>query len=300
MTHLNGVLVVDKPENISSAGAVGILKRMLKAKKIGHTGTLDPFATGVLVCCINKATRLAKFFLKSNKTYEAVLVLGASTDTQDRTGRIVATSNEPDVTPEMIQDAFNRFVGPIHQRPPVYSALKHKGVPLYKLARSGKTVQKPARAVSIHRLDLLHFHLPEVRFRVHCSAGTYIRTLCADIGDFLGCGGFLRDLRRIESGGFTIDEALSLDGIEAIAESGRIDECVISMKDALKTMPTYIAGDELAEKIKNGRVLHTEDVKLPQDHNGLLKIVDNRQLLLAVVECGIKSNHYAYCCVLTE
>ncbi len=185
-TDLDGILVIDKPANLSSARVVAAVKKALKAGKAGHAGTLDPFAEGVLICCINQATRLAGFLLHGTKKYIAELKLGQETDTQDLTGTVVATANTVDYSPQTIQSVFESFKGSIEQLPPVYSALKHKGVPLYKLARRGQPVQKPPRQVQIYDICVDDVDLPYVRFEVSCSAGTYIRTLGADIGQKAG------------------------------------------------------------------------------------------------------------------
>ena len=195
----SGILVVHKPEGISSAGVVSLVKRRLRADKVGHCGTLDPFASGVLVCCINQATRISRFFLHEDKSYEAVLRLGVETDTQDVTGKTVATAPVT-VTEEAIRSACSGMVGRMWQQPPAYSALKHEGVPLYRLARSGRPMQKPAREIVIHHLEVLAVDLPDVRFAVTCSGGTYVRTLAADLGRLLGCGAHLRRLVRTASG----------------------------------------------------------------------------------------------------
>ncbi|MBW1845643.1 MAG: tRNA pseudouridine(55) synthase TruB [Deltaproteobacteria bacterium] len=207
---INGLLVIDKHASITSARAVAIVKKLCGVRKVGHTGTLDPFATGVLICCMNKATKLATFLLRGNKKYFAVLHLGVETDTQDSTGTIISTSDRVEFSEEAIKDVFDKFIGTVEQFPPVYSALKHKGVPLHKLARSGKAVSKPPRRVHISSIEIKEIVLPLVQFEITCSAGTYVRTLCSDIGKHLGCGGHLKALRRTESSGFAIEDALTL------------------------------------------------------------------------------------------
>ena len=164
--NLNGIIVIDKPGNISSAGVVRLVKKMLNAEKVGHAGTLDPFAEGVLICCLNQATRLAGFLLHGEKKYVAVLKLGEETDTQDFTGTVVSTSKPADLSSQVIKDVFKKFEGPIKQLPPVYSALKHKGIPLYKLARRGKPIQKPPRCVQIFNSTMQELGLPLIRFEV--------------------------------------------------------------------------------------------------------------------------------------
>ncbi|CAB5101878.1 tRNA pseudouridine(55) synthase (EC [Olavius algarvensis associated proteobacterium Delta 3] len=245
----NGVLVVDKPANITSAGVVANIKKLLGVKKVGHSGALDPFATGVLLCCINKATKLARFFLQSRKTYRALLYLGIETDTQDATGRITATGKIKDISPEQVYPVVGSFVGEQDQQPPAFSALKHKGTPLYKLARQGTPVLKPPRRVTIDRIDLRNVSLPEVEFDVTCSAGTYIRTLCADIGRQLGCGGHLKALRRLQSGRFSISEAHGMEDIAKLTRNGTIWDRIIPMAEALRGVPSWRAGSLLMKKL---------------------------------------------------
>ena len=298
----SGVIVVDKPRNMTSAKVVAILKTLLKAQKIGHAGTLDPAATGVLVCCINRATRLARFFLQGTKKYEAVLYLGVKTDTQDATGEVVATADGTHCSQRAIEAAFNRFKGAQKQIPPVYSALKHHGVSLYKLARRGVPVQKPARRIFIAEIKVLEVALPEIRFVVACSAGTYIRSLCDDIGDNLGCGGHLKDLKRIESSGFSLHEALTLPLIEELAFKGRLSHRIIKMADALKQIPRYVADHAVTNKVRHGRLLQKSDLQWDRSQmeenriNEFIKVVTPQNDLLAVVKYSPKKERFSYCC----
>ena len=297
--ELNGIIVVDKPTNITSAKVVAHVKRLLGAKKAGHAGALDPFATGVLICCINKATKLARFFLSGKKKYEAVLYLGVETDTQDSTGNVISTCNDIQFSEETIRSVFKQFEGTVEQLPPVYSALKHKGVPLYKLAREGKPLQKPARHVYISYIKILEIDLPIIRFEIFCSAGTYIRTICSDIGKVLKCGGLLKDLRRIESSGFVIKNTISLSELENIVLSGALSDRMISMADALQDMPEYIANNALTEKVRYGKRISKNDFQTGNSESlkDFLKIVDRQNNLLAVLNCNKERNNYNYCCV---
>ena len=298
--EIDGFIVVDKPADMTSAGVVNRLKRISGVKKAGHTGTLDPFATGVMICPVNRATRLAQFFLHSAKAYSAVIHLGIETDTQDYTGNPIATVPVGDISEERIRSVFEGFVGEIDQTPPVYSALKHKGIPLYRYARKGVPVEKPARRVVIMAIDIVEIRLPEIRFSVTCAAGTYIRTLCADIGKALGCGGHLKSLTRTKSGGFSLDDAVSLADLKTIAAAGRLDSVVIPMADALKGMPSHMADPKLMEKIRFGRPLTTGDIGIPtgMDANRpRIKIVDAGRDLLAVVALAENKLQYDYCCV---
>jgi tRNA pseudouridine55 synthase len=296
----SGVIVVDKPVGMTSARVVAAVKKLFDAKKTGHAGTLDPLASGLLVCCINKATRLSGFFMKGRKTYEAVCRLGTTTDTQDAEGAVLKVKAVAGIDDKSLLKAFGRFTGTIDQTPPVYSALKHQGVPLYKLARAGKPVEKPPRQVHIFALELLNIAIPDVRFRVTCSAGTYVRTLCADIGAVLECGGHLTELRRLESGGFTLSDAWTLSELKAEAKAGSLKNRLIGMADALKGMPTVVADESLSEKVCHGRPLNPLDlVSSPAVESGEFKIVDSDNRLLAVVSRDGSSETIPYCCVFS-
>lgn len=300
--ELNGVVIIDKPANLSSAKAVAQVKALFRVAKAGHSGTLDPFATGVLICCLNQATRLARFFLHGRKTYEAVMRLGTETDTQDVTGRIVSRTDVPKLPDYRVKEVFAQFAGDLMQQPPAYSALKHRGTPLYKLARQGKAVRKPPRPVTIHRIGMLDIALPDIRFSVTCSAGTYVRTLCADIGQALGCGGHLVALRRTASSCFTVDKANSPESLDAVDYRQRL-KAVIPMADALQDMPVFRADPGLAVRISQGQPVTTGDI--PQavienadsgEYTGFVKIVDSQNQLRAIIEAR-SDGGYNYCCV---
>ena len=307
-TQLSGIIVVDKPPNISSAKVVADVKRLLHARKVGHAGTLDPFAEGVLLCCINNATRLARFLLSGNKTYNATLKLGIETDTQDMTGNVIAVHPVVVGSEDSIKSVIQKFEGPIEQQPPVFSALKHRGTPLYKLARKGKPVQKPARRVHISKIRILETNLPLIRFEVSCSAGTYIRTLCADIGRQLGCGGHLMALKRTASSGFKIEHAITLQQLAERVAAGESSHLMVGMADALADMPVCIANQTLIEKIRQGQHLNKSDVKIDwptekstkQDEKRNIKIVDSNNLLLAVLNYEKNTDRISYACVFTN
>ena len=295
----NGIIVIDKPMHMTSADVVAAVKKKLKARKVGHAGTLDPFAEGVLICCINQATRLAGFLLHGTKKYEAELKLGVETDTQDLTGTVISTAEVADFSQQTIQSAFESYKGTIEQIPPVYSALKHKGVPLYKLARRGRPVQKPPRQVQIFDIRVKDVELPCVRFEVCCSAGTYIRTLGADVGRKLGCGGHLSALKRTVSSGFTLDQAIPLQTLTESAGSEKLSSMMISMRGALPDMPEITADGQLEKKIRHGRKLSGGD--LPGSNKagtaGHLKIIDRKKDLIAIVERQPGEDSLTYCCV---
>jgi tRNA pseudouridine55 synthase len=297
----NGVVVIDKPADRSSAKVVAQVKNLFRAKKAGHAGTLDPYATGVLVCCLNRATRIARFLLHGAKKYEAVLQLGTATDTQDATGKITSVRPFEAVSEESIRSVFKQFEGPIEQKPPVFSALKHKGVPLYKLARSGNPVQKPARPVFIDTLAIKEIARPEIRFEVSCSAGTYIRTLCADIGQRLGCGGHLKGLKRTYSSGFAISEALTIERLAEQLTGTRTPTALISTGDALRGLPAHIADEALDQKVRRGARLTYREIQ-PGPETGAparLKLLNQSNELIAVIEADPSNACWRYCCVFT-
>jgi tRNA pseudouridine55 synthase len=282
---------MDKPAGMTSARLVARLKTLFSAHKVGHTGTLDPFATGVMICCINRATRLADLFLHQKKTYVATLQLGIETDTMDSTGTILARRHiqwkqvDSCFSNTCLEQVFNDFEGPMKQLPPVFSALKHKGIPLYKLARQGRPVQKPPREIEIFKIKILDVDLPDIRFEVSCSAGTYIRTLCHDIGKKLGCGAYLKELRRVESCGFSIDEAYSLNELESLSSVEERQKKLISMADGLRRMPAVIVDFPLIDKIACGYPLRIDDLDrwhaLPKDE--LIKVIDTKGQLIALI-----------------
>ncbi len=289
----NGILLLDKPEGISSAAALNRVKRVLGAKKAGHAGTLDPFATGLLICCINKATRLARFLIHSDKTYRGRLILGIETDTHDATGTVMAEHDTGDTGHELIRDAFGAFLGWQQQHPPVYSALKHRGMPLYKLARKGRPVQKPARQIRIDSLNIIRIDMPAVDFEVSCSAGTYIRSLCADIGRRIGCGGHLGALRRTRCGHFTVDEAVTL----TVVEQEPADVSLLTMTAALPDMPVVTAGRDLTRRIQHGMPPTADELPVGSEPDRRLKIVGTDDRLLAVMEFDQTQQCWRYCCV---
>lgn len=222
---VHGVLLLDKPLGLSSNQALQKAKWLLRAEKAGHTGTLDPLATGVLPLCFGAATKFSQIHLDADKTYETVVRLGQKTSTADAEGEIIET-RDVNCTPGQVVEVLDRFMGPIEQVPPMYSALKKDGKALYEYARDGETVERAARHVVIHDLELLDMQLdgeqPQLRLRVHCSKGTYIRTLGEDIGEALGCGGHLTMLRRVATGPFDVSRCTTLEALEAASESARL------------------------------------------------------------------------------
>ena len=301
-TAPNGILVVDKPAGISSAKTVAVVKNRLQAKKVGHAGTLDPLATGVLVCCVNQATKLARFLMEGTKTYRVTMCLGVTTDTQDATGNVTDEGDVSHISTSQIETAVQHFRGRIWQTPPIYSALKHKGRPLYQYARRGQPIKKPARPIDIEAINILAIDLPVVHFEVICSAGTYIRTLCDDIGQELNCGGHMVHLRRTVSSGFDIQEAVAIPDIETDGAHNILEDRLIDMASALKNMPAVTANQRTAQKIKHGNLLATEELELrvPLSSKAYLKVVDRQNNLLAVLSADADQPYYRYECVLAK
>ena len=298
----SGILIIDKPAGISSARAVTVVKSALKVKKLGHAGTLDPMATGILICCINHATKLSGFFLDGRKTYDAVMILGVETDTQDATGETVkACPPDPrEINDTRIESVFKEFKGWIEQTPPVFSALKHRGIPLYKYARRGQPVQKPPKRICIDSIFIRKIELPQIHFTVTCSAGTYIRTLCADIGHALGCGGHLAELRRTHSSEFSLQQAIALDTVKSMSASGEIKGRIIGLAEVLHYIPAVTVGEKMAGRIRNGVILRSFDLgQLPAlKPKSYLRIITADNSLIAIVSRRRQSDRFDYRCII--
>lgn len=245
---MNGIVVIDKPSGITSHDVVEDVKKTLAVKKAGHTGTLDPMATGVLPVCINEATKLVQFFLMDTKDYKVTMLLGVKTDTYDIEGEIIAR-NDFHVSHNDIENVMSRFVGKIEQVPPRYSAIKYRGKSLYKWTRMGITISPPPRIVEIYAIMIDEVTLPYVKFSMSCSKGTYVRSLCSDIGEILGCGACLASLRRTRSGIFFEASAVSLDR----PDKGEVlPQHIIPMADALPDIPAIHIDHVFAKKLRDG------------------------------------------------
>ena len=249
---MDGFIIIDKSTGMTSHDVVNFVRRLTGMKRVGHTGTLDPFATGVLPIAMGEATKAIPYLDEREKEYCATLKLGESTDTHDFTGRIIDNKEWRVVTPESLQAAFSRFIGRQSQLPPNYSALKHKGVPLYRLARKGKEIFKKPRDIEIFSLVIDRVCLPEVDFTVKCSRGTYIRKLAHDIGKELDCGAHLIKLRRTASGPFTLINARSLDNLALLAHDGFLKKIVISSYEALKHLADYQVDESGGIRVSQG------------------------------------------------
>ncbi|MCB1025097.1 MAG: tRNA pseudouridine(55) synthase TruB [Acidobacteria bacterium] len=294
---MNGILIIDKPEGFTSHDVVARLRRILKTKKIGHTGTLDPFATGVLVMLVGKATRLAQFLDRDVKSYEADVRFGFETDTGDRTGArrdtpdaIRGPQSELRITYNELQGVLPEFTGEIEQIPPMYSAKKVDGKKLYELARKGVEIKREAVKVTISELELLPEISPkedeelktqDFRIKVTCTAGTYIRTLAEDIGRKLGTGCHLAELRRIKAGRFEISQAVSIEELEDIVSEDRLSEILVSMNDAISHLPGKNLDEDELKKIQNGiRVAGTFE----DDTASIVRLTNSGDELVAIGE----------------
>ncbi|MDQ3932465.1 MAG: tRNA pseudouridine(55) synthase TruB [Actinomycetota bacterium] len=255
---LDGVLVVDKPAGIGSTDVVRVVRRAAGQRRVGHTGTLDPDATGVLVVCLGRATRLVRFLQVGRKTYLAQMVLGMETTTQDASGQVVAERSAAHVDEHGLCEALASFIGEIEQVPPMVSAVKVGGQRLYDLARRGEDVERPPRVVTVHEIVLDSFIAGEraqVTFLVTCSSGTYVRTLAHDIGRALGCGATLTELRRLANGPFTVEDAHPLDEVTVRGEDGTLEAVLLSPREAVRGLPTFEATPEQALAVAVGRTL---------------------------------------------
>ena len=258
---IHGVINVYKEQGYTSHDVVAKLRGIVGQKKIGHTGTLDPDAVGVLPVCLGRATKLCDMLTDKDKIYEAVMLLGVETDTQDTTGQTVEERDISGLTEEAVKDAVAFFEGDYDQIPPMYSALKVNGKKLYELAREGKTVERKARKVHIYKIEIQSIDLPRVTMTVHCSKGTYIRTLCHDIGQSLGCGACMEKLTRTKVSQFAISDSLTLKQIEICKEEGRLSEIVVPIDEMFAAYDSIVVSGEAARLAYNGNLIKECDAQ---------------------------------------
>ena len=255
----NGLINVYKEPGFTSLDAVAVLRGILKQKKIGHTGTLDPAAEGVLMVCLGNATKLCSFLEDKDKEYECRMLLGTQTDTEDTTGKVIETA-DVNVSEEEIKEAVLSFKGNIKQVPPMYSALKKDGKKLYELARAGIEIEREARDIKIYDIKIDEINIPYVSFTVKCSKGTYIRSLCRDIGNKLGCGACMDHLKRTAVSFFEAEKSLKLSEIEALAKEGKIDDFILHTEEVFKDLNSLYVVPESAKIIDNGNPLLRSNV----------------------------------------
>lgn len=278
----SGILLIDKPEGPSSAHVVHKVKTILQVKKAGHLGTLDPFASGLLLLGINEGTKIADIFLSAPKSYQGVIALGVATDTQDSTGKVLARREVSSVGKKEVQALERNFTGALQQTPPMYSALKKDGVRLYRLARQGKDVPRQPRAVRVERLRLRPADPTHLAFEVTCSRGTYIRTLAADMGEFLGCGAHLESLKRLACGHLTLDQAVTLGDVEALHSRNSLP--LMSLNQAVGHLRRIPWENRWLSRLRMGQQEVLSQLGKPQQSETTVRIVDLRDNLIALAE----------------
>ena len=249
---MDGIFNIYKEKGFTSHDVVAIVRRTIHMKKVGHTGTLDPDAEGVLPVCVGKATKLSDVIMDGRKSYRAMLRLGITTTTEDASGEVLETK-EVDFNEDKIREVVASFIGKLEQVPPMYSAVKVNGKKLYELAREGKEIERKSRIIEVYDIRIRQFLPPDrVEIDVDCSKGTYIRTLCADIGKALGCGGHMAELLRTATGTFSLENAIKLEELKALAEQEKAEEALLTMEDALKDFPVVKVSEKSAKFLYNG------------------------------------------------
>jgi tRNA pseudouridine55 synthase len=282
---LCGVLVVDKPTGLSSHDVVQELRRILGIRRIGHTGTLDPRASGVLLACVGRGTKVARFLTGHDKEYQAVIKLGATSDTYDAEGEIKETQENCKVSSDRIREAVDSFKGEIWQLPPLHSAVKYRGKRLYQYAREKEKVERTKRKVEIKEIIIENLDVPFVELKVSCSKGTYIRSLAHDLGQKLGCGAYLFSLRRTRVGPFGLEDALSPGKIAEVKKEGRIGEALIPIEEALAHLPSVAVAEDSVQRIQQGAPLVSSSVSslggsFEQDQS--ISVTDQQGRIIAI------------------
>ncbi len=277
----NGVINIYKEQGFTSHDVVAKLRGILKQKKIGHTGTLDPDAEGVLPVCLGSGTKLCGMLTDRDKTYEAVLLLGQSTDTQDISGTVLERA-EVSVTEAMAGEAILSFVGAYEQIPPMYSALKVGGRKLCDLARAGQEVERKARPVVIYGIEILEICMPRIRMSVSCSKGTYIRTLCHDIGEKLGCHGCMEKLLRTKAGQFLLEDSLRLSEVERLRDEGRLEEAILPVDEVFTAHPKAVLKKESSRLGYNGNPFRKTDLTVQDVKEGEIRVYDHAGAFIGI------------------
>lgn len=270
-TGMDGILNINKPAGQTSFSVVARIRRLSGERRAGHAGTLDPEATGVLLVCLGKGTRIIEFLVDTTKRYLAEIELGRMTDTYDGSGQVTQLSDASDVTLEQIENAAAAFRGTIHQKPPMYSAIKHRGQPLYKLARKGIDIERKSRPVTIHRLEIKKWQEPVITTEIECSKGTYIRSLAHDLGKTLGCGAHLKSLVRTGCGDFSIEDSTSMSELEEAFHHGYWEQFVYPIDKALGHQRAVVVNEATEEMIRRGQHVLLETDSDSRNGNALQK-----------------------------
>lgn len=290
---MQGLLIINKPAGLTSFGVVARIKRLAGTKRVGHTGTLDPMATGVLPIFIGKATALCSFLLEADKGYTATFLLGTVTDTDDITGNVLSKT-EPNITEQQILDALKGFVGTIEQVPPTYSAIKKQGVPMYKLARQGKEIKIEPRQVTIHSITpVTNYCNNEITVDIVCSKGTYIRSLCRDLGQKLGVGATLKGLRRNFTSGFSLENSVDLENLTP----ENIENYLLNEEKAVEYLTKVTVTEKQAKRFCNGGTLDIARLKFTPDADGQMVRVCFNNKLLGIGVVNLENNEIKIKCV---
>jgi tRNA pseudouridine55 synthase len=256
---MDGILNIYKPAGQTSYSVVALVKSLSGERRVGHAGTLDPDASGVLPVCLGQATRIVEFLVNTTKTYRAEIELGVSTDTFDASGRVIHRADPSSINIDILQSTLSSFHGSIRQTPPMFSALKHRGQPLYRLARAGVSVERRSRLVTIYRLELVSWQPPLVTLEIECSKGTYIRSLAHDLGQALGCGAYLKSLVRTRCGIFDIKDAVSLEKLQEAFHQDDYKRFLYPVDSVLQDFPALVLDDNAVTAMKNGQPISFED-----------------------------------------
>ena len=277
---MDGIFNINKPTAMTSHDVVAIIRKHLKQKRVGHAGTLDPLASGVLPICVGQATRVAEYLSDSGKAYQADINFGTATDTYDAEGTITATASTADLTLNMIQETLEQFRGPQMQNPPLYSAIKIQGQPAYKRARAGEVIVLEPRPIVIHLLEILEWIPPRLTLAIECSKGTYIRSLAHDLGMQLGCCAYLEALVRTRSGPFTLSDSITLEQFADAVETNSIQHYSFPLDKALEQYPAMKLDVETAERIKHGNIFNNPVA----NNSGLARVYDTNGAFIAIAE----------------
>lgn len=288
----NGILNMHKPQGVTSMDVVRLVKRLTRVKRVGHAGTLDPIATGVLPICLGQATRLMEHMIDGRKIYRGELTLGTATDSYDADGEVTATADPSGVTKAQVEALLPLFTGNVEQMPPMFSALKHEGQRLYDLARAGVEVERPPRDVVVHQLTLISWDPPKLTIEAECGRGFYIRTLAHDIGQALGCGAHLSALARIKAGTFTLDEAIEPSELEAKADDEAWRDLLLPPDAAVTDLDTLTVDPSAERHLRNGQAISLRSMATYAEHAEQRRVYSQDGRFLAVARFNRAQNHW--------
>jgi tRNA pseudouridine55 synthase len=290
--NFSGIINIIKPPNMTSFDVIGILRKLTKIKKIGHTGTLDPLAVGVLTVCIGKYTKLIELMVEKNKNYRVEMKLGERTTSLDSEGEVISVNNTDNIEKDDIIKCFNEFTGSIKQKPPMYSAVKVKGKKLYELARKGITIDREYRNVNINKIELVNIENDYIMFDVECSKGTYIRTLCDDIGLKLGCGAYMSFLLRTKAGDFSIEESHTLEEINNAIKDNKFNELLVDIEYIFKDRKKAYININDEKKFKNGGLINYSIENISNENKKNLPVFNDKREFIGLGEYIFRNNEF--------